>query len=217
MQVIWRMWHQNWNIKLDWTAFTDKGTLPQELEFHELASAPGNSVNNLLDWLTEAWTQQWQVVNEVKNAKNSLVYRRRNPKPQWDGNVGPDLLGPTYSATPILILASKRTRGHTLHQDIRKLRQSLTRWEDIFWWGSGYPAYLRSSVVAILYTPLEIGGYATMELCSLVSVEMMGSLNSRRQMVAFASTDKVSTVTTISHKGQVVIRGFRFTGLWRII
>lgn len=70
MQVIWRVWHEeNWNIKLDWTAFTDKGTLPQELEFHELASVPGNSVNNLLDWLIEAWTQQWQVVNEVKMPK----------------------------------------------------------------------------------------------------------------------------------------------------
>lgn len=52
-------------------------------------------------------------------------------------------------------------------------------------------------MAAGLYKPMTTGGDAAMEPCSLVSVERMGSLNSRRQVVAIASTDKMGTITTI--------------------
>lgn len=122
--MIWRVWHQgNWNIKFDWTTCIDMGPLTQELEFNALASAPRSGVNSLLDWLIEAWTQQWQAVNEAKMSK-ILVYCRRNPKAQWDGNVGPDLN---------LTLPSRRTWGHFIHRHTRKLRYLLMRREVIYW------------------------------------------------------------------------------------
>lgn len=81
--------------------------------------------------------------------------------------------------------------------------------------GEGVTSTCESSVVAILYKPWTAGEDATVEVP--FSVEIMGSLNSRRWKVAFTSTDKVSTITTISHQGQVVFRGFRFPGHCRFI
>ena len=72
-------------------------------------------------------------------------------------------------------------------------------------------------MAATLYKPMTTGGDATMELGTLVSVEIRGSLNRRGQVVVFTHTDKVGTITTISHKGLVVLTGFRATGLCRII
>lgn len=70
MGAIWRAWHQETEIyKAVWTACIDMGTCNPELEFNKLSSVPGSSVTSLLDWLTEAWTQEWVAVNEVNMLK----------------------------------------------------------------------------------------------------------------------------------------------------
>lgn len=56
-----------------------------------------------------------------------------------------------------------------------------------------------------------------MPQCSLVPAEIMGSPNGRGQVIAFTSTDEVDTITTMSPKIRVVIRGLSLTGLCRII
>lgn len=70
MGVIWRAWHQETEIyKAGQTACIDMGTCNPELELNKLVSVPGSTVTNLLDWLTEAWTQQWEGVSEVNMLK----------------------------------------------------------------------------------------------------------------------------------------------------
>lgn len=56
-----------------------------------------------------------------------------------------------------------------------------------------------------------------MPQCSLFSAEIMGSPNSREQVITFTSTDEVDTITSMSPKSRVVIRGFSLTGHCRII
>ena len=76
---------------------------------------------------------------------------------------------------------------------------------------------LEKPMPATLHKPKTRGGDATMELGALASVEIRGSLNRRGQVEVFTHTEKVGTITTIGHKGRVVLRGFRVTGLCRII
>ena len=165
---ILRVWDNGGkSIHLDQAEFVDMGPLSRNSEFNAAARRVQKGAPSLFDWLTEVWLIRWPTVNELEisdlpwfTIDEGIQRLREMGMLEWIYHLNLDpLLWDNPEDTPFT----------------NALRNRFVR---------GAPASLKSSVIALLFTPDLTVGTAVTQLGNLRAMGLIGTRNARGQVAA---------------------------------